>query len=108
MDFLTRTEELILLSVYHLADNAYGVTIRNYLQESTGRKFSIGGTYVPLDRLVRKGFLATVQADPTPERGGMSKRYFQLTQDGVLALEEIKKLHEKMWQNVTALSVTKR
>ncbi len=100
MEILSKTEELILLCVWKLVDDAYGVNIRNYLMEATGKKFSIGGIYVPLDRLVRKGFLTTFQGDPTPERGGMSKRYYKITSEGMKVLNESKKVYDLMWSDL--------
>jgi len=100
MEILSKTEELILLSVWKLGDDAYGVTIRNHLIESTGKKVSVGGIYVPLDRLVRKGFLTTFQGDPTPERGGMSKRFYKMTKKGIEILNESKKVYDSMWSEI--------
>ena len=103
MEILSKTEEMILLSVCKLAADAYGVTIRRHISQVTGKNFSIGGIYVPLDRLVRKGYLESWQGDPTPERGGMSKRYFKLTRAGQKALTEANEIHEKLWQGISDL-----
>jgi DNA-binding PadR family transcriptional regulator len=107
MEVLSKTEELILLSVWRLGSKAYGVTIRNHMIEATGKKFSIGGIYVPLDRLVRKGFLATFQGEPTPERGGMSKRFYQITKKGMTTLNESKKVYDSMWSDIDAREISK-
>lgn len=104
MNLLSRTEELILLAVCNLGDNAYGVTIREYLKEKAGQKFSIGGIYVPLDRLVAKRFLKARQGPPTPERGGMSKRYYTITSKGVQALNEVKRVNDLLWKKVPRLT----
>lgn len=104
MEILSKTEELILLAVWKLKSNAYGVPIRDYLIEVTGKNFSIGGIYVPLDRLVRKEYLKANQGDPTPERGGMSKRYYTLTDEGIGVLNQAKKIHDEMWGGLTSLS----
>ena len=99
MPLISRTEELILLAVCTLDDNAYGVTIRDFLGAEAGQKLSIGGVYVPLDRLVRKGLLKTRQGKPTPQRGGMSKRFYRITAKGVRALNEAKRVHDLLWDN---------
>ena len=101
MEVLSKTEELILLTVWRLKDEAYGVTIRQLLNDSTGKNFSIGGVYVPLDRLVRKGFLDAWQGEPTAERGGMSKRYYKITKQGISALNESKKVYQTLWDGLT-------
>jgi len=104
MEDLSKQEELILLAVWRLQNEAYGIPIRKYLKEVTGKKISIGGIYVPLDRLVRKGFLESHQGSPTPRRGGMSKRYYKLTKEGVKALTESKKIQDKLWDALPDLS----
>jgi DNA-binding PadR family transcriptional regulator len=53
-----------------------------------------------LDRLVRKGFLTTIQGDPTPERGGMSKRFYNMTKKGIKVLNESKKVYDSMWSEI--------
>ena len=100
MEVLSKTEEMILLIIWQLKDDAYGVTIRKKLNESTSKNFSIGGVYVPLDRLVRKGFLDAYQGEPTPERGGMSKRYYSITKAGIKALNESRKVYENLWDEL--------
>lgn len=102
---LSKQEEQILLAVWKLGDEAYGVPIRNYLKEVTGQNISIGGIYVPLDRLVRKGFLESFQSDPRPERGGMSRRYYKLTTNGVKVLHESRKVHDRLWDNLTEVTL---
>ena len=73
MEFLTRMEEIILLTVHRLAPEAYGVTIRAAVEELLGKPISVGAVYVPLDRLAERGYLETSYSDPTPERGGRRK-----------------------------------
>lgn len=101
---LSRAEELVLLSVLRLGNNAYGVSIRRHIIESTGQEWSIGAIYVPLDRLTKWGYLEAQQGEPTAERGGRSKRYFRLTKKGVKALEHIKQVQETMWSNLPNLA----
>ncbi len=98
MDFLTKLEELILLSVWRLEDRAYGTTIYKHIQEVTGKKLSLGGVYFPLDRLSKRGYLKSFTAEATHERRGLSKRYYKITQKGQLALNDLKNVNEKMWQ----------
>ena len=100
MKYLSRPEELILLAVWKLTEEAYGVNIRNFIKEFTGRYWSVGSVYVPLDRLEDKGFLRSFRANPTPERGGKSKRYYELTKSGLLQLEEIRKIYQTVWKDM--------
>jgi PadR family transcriptional regulator, regulatory protein PadR len=97
MELLTRTEEIILLAVMELQGNAYGTTIKGHAEKIVGKTFSIGAIYVPLDRLAARGYLKTSEGDPTPERGGRSKRFYKITAKGTTALKELQKLNAKLW-----------
>ena len=105
MNYLSRPEELVLLTIWKMNDEAYGVNIRRYISEMTGRYWSIGSIYVPLDRLETKGFVTSYLANPTPERGGKAKRYYRLTQEGLFQLQEIQKVYVKFWDDLPDLSV---
>ena len=97
MEILSKFEELILLSVWRLNKNAYGTTIYKYIMDITGKKLSLGGVYFPLDRLTKKGYLIAYIGEATPERKGLSKRYYNLTDRGIQALGEIKRVNEILW-----------
>jgi len=105
MKILSRAEELVLLSVWKLQENAYGVTVRKYIIKSTGQDWSIGAIYVPLDRLKKWGYLEAVLGEPSSERGGRRKRYYNLTKKGLKALDHIKKVHETMWSSLPDLAL---
>lgn len=100
MKLLTRAEELILLAVWKLAGNAYCVPIRAQLSEITGENWSLGSIYMPLDRLVKKGYLQSHLSDSTPERGGRHKRIYKLTDAGMKALLRVRQVQANMWQDV--------
>ena len=102
MKWLSRTEEMILLAVYALGNKAYGLAIREHLNNLSEKRFSVGAIYVPLERLKEKGMLSSHEAEPTPERGGRSKRYYRLTLKGEEALEEIRALHYLLWRDYFA------
>ena len=97
---LSKAEELVLMSVWHLKDEAYGVTIRRHVIEATGEDWSIGAIYVPLDRLSKWGYLESNQSDPTPERGGRSKRFYRITRLGWEALKHTRRVKEEMWSEL--------
>ena len=101
---LTKLEELILLAVLKLGENAYGTTIYNHLLDVTGKKLSLGGVYFPLDRLAKRGYLDAFTGEATPERKGLSKRYYQLTRQGHEALEEIRRINQEMWEGYATYS----
>jgi PadR family transcriptional regulator, regulatory protein PadR len=85
---LGQFEELVLLALLRLRENAYGVPIRREIVERTGRDVSVGALYTTLERLERKGYVSSRMGDPTPERGGRAKRYFRIEGSGIRALNE--------------------
>ena len=100
-DYLGEFEQLVLLALVRLRDNAYGMTIRRELEERAERKnVSIGSVYATLDRLEEKGFVESRAGESTPERGGRAKRYFKITAPGFTALNESKRRLVRMWQGM--------
>ncbi|MEL6443069.1 MAG: helix-turn-helix transcriptional regulator [Bacteroidota bacterium] len=97
METITRTEEMLLLAACRLGDDAYGADIRAEIEAVTGRRYSVGGVYVPLDRLVRKGLLETEEGAPTAKRRGRPRRRYRVTSAGFAALRAARDLHEAMW-----------
>ena len=100
MEFLTKLEELVLIAVLKLRDDAYGISVYKYVVGLTGKDVSVSSVYFPLERLVRKGYLQTLKGEPTPQRGGMSKRYYRLTKSGIKVLQEKRFLNETAWNGV--------
>ncbi len=103
MEWLTKLEELVLIAVLRLKDNAYGISIYDFIVNITGKEVSVSSVYFPLERLVRKGYLQTSQGEPTPKRGGMSKRYYRLTRAGIRALQENRSFNQIIWKGVAEL-----
>ncbi len=108
MKILSRAEELVLLSVWRLQQDAYGVTIRKHIIESTNVDWSIGAIYVPLDRLTKWGYLEAIEGEPTAERGGRRKRYYSLTEDGRMALENLRQVQNNMWDGLPHMGLNTR
>ena len=100
MKTLTRQEEQILIAIYHLNEKAYLVNIREQLKEITDKYYDVGTINKPLKRLHLNGYLDIVIGDPSPVRGGKSKKYYLLTDEAHKALAEVKATHDRMWQNV--------
>ncbi len=101
-DVLGEFEQSALLAVAHLGDHAYGVTIRKEINRRTGRSISIGALYTAMDRLERKGFVSSTMSDPTPERGGRSRRYYALKAAGAKALRQTRERLDRMWAGLEA------
>ena len=99
-DHLGEFEQIVLLSVVRLGAGAYGVPIRQEIEKRIGREVTIGALYSTLDRLEAKGYLHSWFADPTPQRGGRSKRYFQLLPAGLQALTDCKAMLDRMWRGI--------
>jgi PadR family transcriptional regulator PadR len=78
-------EYLMLTAAARLGADAYGVAIRQAIEEATGRRCSLGALYTTLDRLETKGFIKTWMGDPTPQRGGRPKRMVRVTAKGIQA-----------------------
>jgi PadR family transcriptional regulator PadR len=87
-DYLGEFEQHVLTAILRLRGNAYGVTIGREIADRTGRNPSVGAVYATLDRLERKGFVSSRLGDPTPERGGRAKLFFDIEGSGVRALEQ--------------------
>jgi len=84
--YLGEFEQLLLLAVVHLDEDAYGTRIRETIARRTGRTVSPGAIYTALDRLERRKLVTSSLGDPTPERGGKRKRYYRLQPAGVALL----------------------
>ena len=100
MDFITRLEEVILISIWKLKDEAYGVTINKHVSKITGKNYTIGSLYFSLDQLFRKGLINKLQWEPTPERGGRRKIYYSLTPDGEKALDAVRDFQTKLYDDI--------
>lgn len=79
-------EQLVLMAVVRLGDEAYGATIRREIEARTARRLSISAVYTTLDRLRHKGFVRSWIGEPTAERGGRRRKYFALEPAGARAL----------------------
>lgn len=100
MELLSTVEQILLLAVWELGEDAYGVAIRNHIEESAGRSLSAGAIYAPLERLTASGLLSSSMGEPTAERGGRAKRFYSITAQGVTALRETRNVTESMWSRI--------
>lgn len=100
MKILSSHDEILLLAILKLQENAYGVTIRREVSKATGKNWSIGAIYDPLYRLEQKGLVESVLSDPTQERGGRSKRLFTVTRKGMEELAAHKAVRDGLWESI--------
>ncbi len=89
-------EQIVLLAILRLEDNAYGVSINSEIALCTGRRPAPGALYTTLDRLEEKGLVESRTGDPTPQRGGRSKRYFMVTPTGLKAVTAAQRSFQRL------------
>lgn len=105
MKDLTLPEEMVLLAVWKLKDNAYGVTIRKQVSRSTNRIFPYGTLYSILDKLTKNRLVIKSVSDPIPKRGGRSRNYYSITTEGVSALKVAMQLKKSLWDEKTIMAL---
>ncbi|MEM9327287.1 MAG: PadR family transcriptional regulator [Bacteroidota bacterium] len=93
-------EEIVLLTVGVLYDEAYGVAIKHEIQRRLERKVSVGALQSALRRLEGKGFLTSRQGEANPMRGGKPKRFFNITAFGKQALEYNRDARKSLWDDI--------
>jgi DNA-binding PadR family transcriptional regulator len=89
-------EQVVLLAILRLSEDAYGVTIRREIATCTEREPAPGALYTTLDRLEEKGLVTSRYGDPTPARGGRAKRYFAVTARGVRAVVRAQRAYQRL------------
>ena len=104
-EFLGEFEQIVLLALLRLGKNAYGVPIRQEIEQRTKRSVTIGALYSTLDRLEAKGYVASWFAEPTAERGGRAKRYFRLEPLGLKAVKRSQHALAVMLEGIDLLKV---
>ena len=99
-------EQVVLLAILRLGENAYGVTIREEIASKTGREPAPGALYNTLSRLEDKGLIKSRLGDPTPERGGRAKRMVKLTADGLESLARSQRAYRNLLEGVLLPGLT--
>lgn len=100
-------EELVLLVVGSLHQNAYSISIKNELQDKTSRKSSIGALHSALNRLEKKGFINSHEGGATSERGGRRKRFYEITAFGRKALDQSYELRSSLYHTLPQVNYVK-
>ena len=104
MDIITRLEEAILVAIWKLQENAYGVTINQSVSESFNKRYTMGALYYSLDQLLRKGYVDKTQKNIPQEKAGRRRTYYRLTNQGKKALQEAKIYQKKLWKGIPEIS----
>jgi len=100
-------EELVLLVVAIVHKEAYGVNVMNEIENQTSRKLNISAVHTALDRLEKKGFLKSSLGGATSERGGRRKRLFEITSLGVAAVEQVRAMRNKLFDQIPSVILSK-
>ena len=103
---LSEVEQYVLLALLRLGDDAYGMTVRQQIEERSGRPASIAAVYAALDRLEQSGLVSSWRSEPTARRGGRAKKHFKILPEGALALRAAREAMNRMWEGVDALAET--
>lgn len=96
--YIGEFEELVLLTIASLGEDAYGVSIQEKIQKISNRSISIGALHSTITRLEEKGLIKSWLGEPTQERGGRRKRLFEITHQGKLSLHHVKDLRDELWK----------
>ncbi|MEM1136541.1 MAG: helix-turn-helix transcriptional regulator [Bacteroidota bacterium] len=97
-------EEIVMLTVAVLYENAYGITIKKEIEERLGRKVSVGAMRTALKRLEKKGYLESQFGEATAMRGGKRKRYFKVTVHGKRALDYVMSTRKQLWDAIPPIA----
>jgi len=96
---LTRKEELIMLSIHNLQQDAYLIAIVDHLSEITAKTTSVTSVYFPLSRLEENGLIKSEFGAATAVRGGRRKKIYTITRLGFEQLDEYKRITDSLWEN---------
>jgi PadR family transcriptional regulator, regulatory protein PadR len=98
-------EEVVMLTVGILYDDAYGVSIKKEIEVRLSRSVSVGALQTALKRLEDKGYLKSREGETTQDRAGRPKRYFLITALGKRALEHSRETREKLWEAIPKIAL---
>ena len=98
--YLGEFEQIVLLAILRLGEEAYAIPVREEIEGRTGRTVARGALYTALDRLEAKACLQSRMSDPLPERGGRSRRYYMVTPAGLEALRGARQALLALWKGV--------
>ena len=101
MKELSKLEETVLVVIWKLGDAAYGVNIKKQVNETTGKNYFYNTVYTTFEQLLRKGFITKHFGEPTAVRGGKRKVFFQITKEGMEALENAYERQNRVWYGIT-------
>jgi len=103
MTFLSRIEEILLLAIWKLKEDAYGIAIRRQVERDTGISWLSEAIYAPLSRLKEKGYVTSIKAERSTEKGGRPRIYYRLTPFGLDRLSSVQTVTRSLWEGIPDL-----
>ena len=100
MKKLSVNEQIFLIAIWWLEDEAYGVRIRDKIKEMTGKTFTFGTLYNTLDNLAKKGYVTSRAVQFLNQAGGNKRVYYTITRAGSEALREARELQKSIWKGL--------
>ena len=100
---LSNFELMVMLAIIRIGDDAYGVSISNEIERTTGSEVLLGSVYDALNRLMEKGLIVSTMGEATPERGGRAKRQFRTTSRGLRLVRDTQQSLVKLWKGLPQL-----
>jgi PadR family transcriptional regulator, regulatory protein PadR len=97
-------EEVVMLTVAVLHNEAYGVSVKKEIEERLHRNVSVGALQTALQRLEEKGYLKSREGESTPERAGRPRKYYSVTAIGKRALEHTRNTREELWRSIPKIA----
>ena len=106
MDYsLGEFEELVLLNISNIREEAYGINIKTSFEENCGRKVSLGSLRTALIRLEKKGYLSSYLGEAVNKRGGKRKRFYEVTALGYRVLSHVREIRTSLWNSIPEFSI---
>lgn len=103
----SKIEEILLVAIWRLEEQAYGVKIRQHVSHVLGKDFSYGHLYSALHQLTAKKLIVPTTGEPGPDRRGRKRIFYTLTPDGLRALRAAREMSRKLWAGVPVLALDK-
>ena len=101
-------EEVVMLTVGILYNNAYGVSIKKEIEARLSRNVSVGALQTALKRLEDKGYLRSHEGEATEERAGRPKKYFEITALGKRAMKYVKNTRDELWRAIPEIALSRK
>ena len=100
MEELTKTEEILLVAIWRLKDEAYGVKSRREVSKLIKKEFTYGNLYSALSQLTKKRYVIRQPGESTQNRRGNKKIFYTVTPEGLRALKSAREMNDNLWEGI--------